>query len=82
MGYRVPNGIREDVLEIARTILSVVQIFEPEDEPVTCGMPYNFTVLNSPLIGHLGKNDHKYQLVKLILMKPIVLEEGHVGLPH
>ena len=55
MGYRGPNGIPEDVLEIARTILFVVRISEPEDETVTRGMPYNFTVLNIPVTGHLGK---------------------------
>ena len=33
----------------------MVQISEPEDEPVTRGMPYNFIVLNSPVTGHLGK---------------------------
>ena len=37
------------------TVLSVVQISDSEDEPVTCGMPYNFVVLNSPVTGHLGK---------------------------
>ena len=55
MGYRGPNGIHEYVSEIAWTVLSVVLIYEPEDEPMTCGMPYNFTVLNSPITGHLGK---------------------------
>ena len=55
MGYRCPSGILEDVPKIAWTLISVVQISEPEDEPVTCGMPYNFTILNSPVIGHLGK---------------------------
>ena len=55
MGYRGPNEIPEDVPERARTVLSVVQISEPEYEPVTCGMPYNFTVLNRPVTGHLGK---------------------------
>ena len=34
--------------------MSVVQISEPEDEPVTRGMPYNFTILNSAVTGHLG----------------------------
>ena len=37
------------------TVLSMVQISDPEDETVTRGIPYNFTVLNSPVIGHLGK---------------------------
>ena len=55
MGYRGPNGILEDVPERARTILSMVQILEPEEETVTRGMPYNFVVLNSPVTGHLGK---------------------------
>ena len=55
MGYRVPNGIPEDVPKISRTLIFVVRISEPEDEPVTRGMPYNFIVLNSPVTGHLGK---------------------------
>ena len=55
MGYRGPNGITEDVPEKERPVVSFIQISEPEDEPVTCGMPYNFTILNSPVIGHLGK---------------------------
>ena len=28
---------------------------KPKDEPVTCGMPYNFTVLKSPVTSHIGK---------------------------
>ena len=55
MGYRGPNGIPEDVIERAQTLISMVQIYEPEDEPMTCGMPYSFTILNSPVTGHLGK---------------------------
>ena len=55
MGYRGSNGIPEDVPEIARTVIYVVQISEPEDELVTRGMPYNFTVLNSAVTGHLVK---------------------------
>ena len=55
LGYRGPNGIPEDVQKIAWTVISVVRISEPEDEPVTRGMPYNFTVLNSPVTGHLGQ---------------------------
>ena len=35
--------------------MSVVWISDSEDEPVIRGMPYNFTVLNSPVTGHLGK---------------------------
>ena len=55
MEYRGPNGIPEDVLEIEQALISFIQILEPEDEPVTRGMPYNCTVLNSPVTGHLGK---------------------------
>ena len=33
----------------------MIRILEPEDETVTCGSPYNFIVLNSPVTGHLGK---------------------------
>ena len=55
LGYRGPNGIPEDVPERAWTLHSVVRISEPEDEPVTRDIPYNFTILNSPVTGHLGK---------------------------
>ena len=81
MGYRGPNGISEDVPERSRTVLSFFQISHSEDEPATRGMPYNFAVLNSPVTGHLGKKDHKSQLVKQILMKPMVLDQEHARLP-
>ena len=55
MGYIGPNGNLEDVLERAWNLILVVQISNSEDELVTCGMPYNFTILNSPITGHLGK---------------------------
>ena len=55
MGYRSPNGIPEDVEKLSWTLISIIQILDLEDEPVTCGMLYNFTVLNSPETGHLGK---------------------------
>ena len=55
LGYKGPNGIPKDVLEIARTIHSVIQISDLEDEPMRRGIPYNFTVLNSSATGHLGK---------------------------
>ena len=69
------------MLEIAQTLLSVVQISEPKDEPVTCGIPYNFTVLNSPVTGHLGKRIINKKIVKQILMKYVFLDQGHVKLP-
>ena len=79
MGYKGPNEILEDVPERVRTILFVVQISEPEDETVTRGSLYNFVVLNSPVTGYLGKMIMS-QLVKPILMKPVVLDQGHVSL--
>ena len=55
MHYRGPNGILEDVLERARSLLSLFQSSDSEDQPVTHGMLYNFDVLNSLVTGHLGK---------------------------
>ena len=55
MGYKGPNEILEDVPERARTVISVVRVSDSEDETVTRGSLYNFVVLNSPVIGHLGK---------------------------
>ena len=55
MGYRGPNGIPEDVIEMEWTVHSLVQILDSKDEPVTHGMPYNFAILNIPVTGHLGK---------------------------
>ena len=81
MGYRGPNGIYEDFTKRARTLISVVQRSDSEDEPVTRGMPYNFAVLNSPVTGHIGKMIINPKLVKPILMKPMVLDQGHVILP-
>ena len=55
MGYRGPNGIPKDVIEMEQTAISVVRISDSKDEPMTRGIPYNFAVLNSPVTGHLGK---------------------------
>ena len=82
MGYIGPNGIPEDFLGIEWILISVVQILEPKDEPVTCGMPYNCTILNNPVTGHHGKMINKLKLVKQILSKPMVLVQGHVRLVH
>ena len=60
MGYRGTNGIHEDVREISLPLIYLVQISKPEDEPVTRGMPYNVTVLNSPITGHLGQRIISY----------------------
>ena len=55
LGYIGPNEISEDVPEMARSLISMVHVSDFKDEPVTCGSPYNFVVLNNPVIGHLGK---------------------------
>ena len=55
LGYLCPNGIPEDVPKISQNLISMVLISELEDEPRTHGFSYNFTVLNSPVTGHLGK---------------------------
>ena len=54
-GYQGPNEILQDVPEIARTVILVVEVSDPEYETVTHGSPYNFAMLNSIEIGHLGK---------------------------
>ena len=54
-GYKGPNEISQDVLEMEWNLLSVIKFSDPEDETVTCGIPYNFAMLNSPETTHLGK---------------------------
>ena len=48
----------------------MVLVSDPEDEIVTCGSLYNFTVLNNFVTGHLGK------------MKHVVLEQIYARLPY
>ena len=55
MGYKGPNEILEDVPEWEWNVIFLVEYLDPEYETVTRGIPYNFTVLNSPVTGHLGK---------------------------
>jgi len=45
----------KNVPERAQTLIYMVQILDSEDEPVTCGIPFNFAVLNSPVTVHLTK---------------------------
>ena len=75
MGYRGPNGIPKDVPEREWNLISVVRISDSEDEPVTRGMPYNFSILNSLVNRSPWEKDHKSQIVKPILMKPMVLDQ-------
>ena len=76
LGYKRPNENFQDVPDRAWNVISVVKISEHEGETVTCGSPYKFTMVNSPEIIHLGN-----QLVKPILIKPIVLQRGEERLP-
>ena len=54
-GYKGPNEIYEDVPERAHIVLLVVRVSDLEDETMTCGSPYNLTMLNIPETCHLGK---------------------------
>ena len=80
MGYKGPNGIPKDVPERAWTVLLVALTADLEYETVTHGNLYNFAIWNNPVTRH-REIDHKSQLVKPILMKPMVLDQGHVKLP-
>ena len=82
MGYRVPNQLPEDFTEIEWTLISMVRFLDSEAESVTCSSPYNIAVPEQSCNMSPWENDHKSQLVKPILMKPIVLDEGHVRLHH
>ena len=53
--YRCPNGIPKSVPEISHTLISVVQISDPEGKKVTRGSLYKFAMWNSSKTGHLGK---------------------------
>ena len=39
LGYKGPNEISKDILEMEQTIISLVQVSELEDEIVTPGSP-------------------------------------------
>ena len=53
--YEGLNEIYKYVPERAWNLISMVQVSYLEDEIVTCGIPYNFAILNIPVTGHLGK---------------------------
>ena len=55
-GYEGPNEISQDVPEREQNVIFVVEFLYHEDETLTHGIPYNFAMLNSREIGHLGKN--------------------------
>ena len=54
-GYEGPNEISQDVPEMVHILIYVVQFSNSEDETLTCGSPYKFSMLKSPKISHLGK---------------------------
>ena len=80
-GYEGPNESFQDFPNKAWNLISMVKLSDPDDETGTRGSSYKFAMLNSPEISHLWKNSHKSQLVKPILVKPVVLERGQTRLP-
>ena len=50
-----PNEISQDVPDRERIVIYVVKFLDSDDEIGTRGIPYNFTMLNSPERSHLGK---------------------------
>ena len=65
---------------MTQTLLSMVKVSDLDDETGTCGSPYKFAILDSSEISHIGKT-HKSQLVKPILLKPVVLKREQARLP-
>ena len=54
-GYEGPNEISQDFLDREWILISLVNVSDPEDETVTRGSLYTFSMMNSPEIHHLGK---------------------------
>ena len=54
-GYEGPNEIYQDVPEREWTVIYMVKVSDTKAETVTCGCPYNFSMLNSSERSHLGK---------------------------
>ena len=54
-GCEGPNEISQDFRDREQTLISRVKGLDSEYETVTCGSSYNFSILNSPVAGHLGK---------------------------
>ena len=55
MGYKYPNEISKYVPERAWIVIFLVKLLDPKDETVTCGSPYNFSMLKIHETDHLGK---------------------------
>ena len=53
-GYEGPNEIPQDVPYRAWNLIYVVNVSDLEDETMTCGSLYKFSMLNSLEICHLG----------------------------
>ena len=55
LGYQSPTEIYQYVTKREHTVHSVLEYLDPEDETMTNGSPYNFSMLNSPETDHIGK---------------------------
>ena len=55
-GYEGPNEISKDVKYREWNLISMVKIYDPDDETCTCGSPCKFAILNNLERSHLGKN--------------------------
>ena len=55
LGYEGANEILQDVLDRTQNLIYVVNISDPNDETMTLGSLYKFSMLNSPEISHIGK---------------------------
>ena len=55
LGYEGTSEMFQDVTERDLIVIFVIKVAYPEDETMTHGSPYKFTMLNNPQIGHLGK---------------------------
>jgi hypothetical protein len=64
-----------------RTEVLLVPVSESKVKTVTCGIPYKFTILNSPKINTLWENCHNFLLAYQNLMKPTDLKRGNTRLP-
>ena len=63
------------------TKVSLVTFLEYEVKIVTCGIPYKFTILNSPKINTLWENYHHFPLTCQNLTKPTYFETGYPRIP-
>jgi hypothetical protein len=63
------------------TEVSLLLVSKYEVKTVTHGIPYKFTIMNSPKINTLWENCHHFPLAYQNLRKPIDLERRDPRLP-